>query len=165
VYSIPTFLNHAEVIRMTMKMSKPRVLFVTRMAGFFTILMITGAFALSQTATVNTAFGEAVPLIPVNTGDPKLNDELPQFYDCIEEAVDNSFSSTEPNYFKEEPTRAEVRGCYESTIVSGTSQPTSQPVSQPTSQPVSQPTSQPVSQPTSQPVSQLTSHHKYVASQ
>ena len=116
---------------MTMRMKEPKVLFVTRMAGFFTILMITGAFALSQTATVSTAFGEAVPLIPINTGDPKLNDGLPLFYDCIEEAVDNSLSSTEPNYFKEEPTRAEVRGCYESTIVSGVSQPASEPVSQP----------------------------------
>jgi hypothetical protein len=25
-------------------------------------------------------------------------------------------SSTEPNYFKKEPTRAEVRGCYADTI-------------------------------------------------
>ena len=45
-----------------------------------------------------------------------MNNELPLFYDCIEEAVDNSLSSTEPNYFKEEPTRAEVRGCYADTI-------------------------------------------------
>ena len=87
------------------------------MAGFLTtVMMVIGAFALSQTITVGIAFGEAVPLIPPNTGDPKLNSELPVFYDCIDEAVDNSFSSTEPNYFHEEPTRAEVRGCYESTI-------------------------------------------------
>ena len=146
---------------MIMKMSKPKVLFVSRIAGFFTVLMITGAFVLSQTATVSTAFGEAVPLIPINTGDPKLNDGLPQFYDCIEEAVDNSLSSTEPSYFKEEPTRAEVRGCYENTIVSGTSEPTSQTVSQP----VSEPTRQTVSELAIQPVSEQASHHKYVASQ
>ena len=64
--------------------------------------MVIGAFALSQT--------------PINTGNSNLNNELPLFYDCIEDAVDNSLSSTEPNYFKEEPTRAEVRGCFEDTI-------------------------------------------------
>src|SRR5919106_2204037 len=100
-------------------MNESRMFPVTKAAGFFTVSMVMGAFALSQAGTVSIAFGEAVPLIPINTGNAKLNSELPQFYDCIEEAVDNSLSSTEPNYFKKEPTRAEVRGCSEGMIGSG----------------------------------------------
>ena len=97
-------------------MDDSKLFFVTEVTGIFAILMVVGAFALSQTSTVGIVFGEAVPLIPINTGNSVLNNELPLFYDCIEEAVDNSLSSTEPNYFKKEPTRAEVRGCYEDTI-------------------------------------------------
>lgn len=97
-------------------MNKSKLFFATKVTGIFAVLMLISAFALSQTTSVGIAFGEAVPLIPINTGNPDLNKELPLFYDCIEEAVDNSLSSTEPNYFKKEPTRAEVRGCYEHTI-------------------------------------------------
>ena len=97
-------------------MDDSKLFFVTKVTGIFAVLMVDCAFALSQTSTVGIDFGEAVPLIPINTGNSVLNNELPLFYDCIEEAVDNSLSSTEPNYFKKEPTRAEVRGCYEDTI-------------------------------------------------
>ena len=97
-------------------MNESKIFFATKATGIFAVLMVIGAFALSQTATIDIAYGEAVPLIPINTGNSNLNNELPLFYDCIEEAVDNSLSSTEPNYFKEEPTKAEVRGCYEDTI-------------------------------------------------
>jgi len=97
-------------------MNESKIFFATKATGIFAALMVVGAFALSQTAITDIAYGEAVPLIPINTGNSKLNNELPLFYDCIEEAVDNSLSSTEPNYFKEEPTRAEIRGCYADTI-------------------------------------------------
>lgn len=97
-------------------MDESKLFFVAKVTGIFAVLMVIGAFALSQTATVGVVFGEAVPLIPINTGSSNLNNELPLFYDCIEDAVDNSLSSTEPNYFKEEPTRAEVRGCFADTI-------------------------------------------------
>jgi hypothetical protein len=97
-------------------MIESKLFFVTKVTGIFAVLMVIGAFALSQTSTVGIVFGEAVPLIPINTGNSNLNNGLPLFYDCIEEAVDHSLSSTEPNYFKKEPTRAEVRGCYADTI-------------------------------------------------
>jgi hypothetical protein len=97
-------------------MNGSKMFFVTRVTGVFAVLMLIEAFSLSQTTIINIAYGEAVPLIPINTGNSNLNKELPLFYDCIEEAVDNSLSSTEPNYFKKEPTRAEVRGCYANTI-------------------------------------------------
>jgi hypothetical protein len=104
------------IIGKIVSMSESRMFFVTKATGIFTVLMVIGAFALSQTVIIDTAHGEAVPLIPINTGNSDLNNKLPLFYNCIEEVVDNSLSSTEPNYFKEEPTRAEVRGCYEDTI-------------------------------------------------
>lgn len=104
------------IIAKTISMAESKLFFVIKVTGIFAVLMVIGAFALSQTATVGVVFGEAVPLIPINTGNSNLNNELPLFYDCIEDAVDNSLSSTEPNYFKEEPTRAEVRGCFEDTI-------------------------------------------------
>ena len=97
-------------------MNESKLFHMTKMTGIFSVLMVFAAFALSQTTAMGIAFGEAVPLIPINTGNTNLNHALPLFYDCIEEAVDNSLSSTEPNYFKKEPTRAEVRGCYEDTI-------------------------------------------------
>jgi hypothetical protein len=97
-------------------MNGSKLFFVTKVTGIFSVLVLIGAFAVSQTTMVGIAFGKAVPLIPINTGNSILNKELPLFYDCIDEAVDNSLSSTEPNYFKKEPTRAEVRGCYEATI-------------------------------------------------
>ena len=63
------------------------------------------------------AWAQAVPLIPIQTGNATLNQELPVFYDCIEEAVDESFSEQEPNYFHEEPTKAEVNSCYYDVFV------------------------------------------------
>lgn len=97
-------------------MNESKQFHMTKVTGIFSVLVVFGAFALSHTTAIGIAFGEAVPLIPTNTGNSNLNNALPLFYNCIEEAVDNSLSSTEPNYFKKEPTRAEVRGCYEVTI-------------------------------------------------
>lgn len=63
------------------------------------------------------AWAQAVPLIPIQTGNATLDQGLPVFYDCIEEAVDKSFSEQEPNYFHEEPTKTEVNGCYYDVFV------------------------------------------------
>lgn len=97
-------------------MNESKQFHMTKMTGIFSVLVVFAAFALSQTTAIGIAFGEAVPLIPINTGSINLNHALPLFYDCIEEAVDNSLSSTEPNYFKKEPTKSEVKGCYEVTV-------------------------------------------------
>jgi hypothetical protein len=107
---------HLTIIWKTIGMNESKLFHMTKVTGIFSLLVVFCAFALSQTTAIGIAFGEAVPLIPINTGNSNLNNALPLFYDCIEEAVDNSLSSTEPNYFKKEPTRSEVRGCYEVTI-------------------------------------------------
>jgi hypothetical protein len=56
-------------------------------------------------------------LIPIQTGNATLDKGIPVFYDCIEEAVDESFSEQEPNYFHEEPTKTEVNSCYTDVFV------------------------------------------------
>ena len=63
------------------------------------------------------AWAQAVPLIPVQTGNGTLDQGIPVFYDCIEEIVDESYSEQEPSYFHDEPTKAEVNDCYNDVFV------------------------------------------------
>ena len=63
------------------------------------------------------AWAQAVPLIPIQTGNTTLDQGMPIFYDCIEKAVDESHSEQEPSYFHNEPTKAEVNGCYYDVFV------------------------------------------------
>ena len=63
------------------------------------------------------AWAQAVPLIPVQTGNGTLDQGIPVFYDCIEEIVDESYSEQEPSYFHDEPTKAEVNDCYNDVFI------------------------------------------------
>jgi hypothetical protein len=63
------------------------------------------------------AWAQAVPLIPIQTGNTTLDQGMPIFYDCIEKAVDESYNEQEPSYFHNEPTKAEVNGCYYDVFV------------------------------------------------
>jgi hypothetical protein len=77
------------------------------------LYQIGGAFNSSNL----TAWAQAVPLIPVQTGNGTLDQGIPVFYDCIEEVVDESYSEQEPSYFHDEPTKAEVNNCYNDVFV------------------------------------------------
>lgn len=77
------------------------------------LYQIGGAFNSSNL----TAWAQAVPLIPVQTGNGTLDQGVPVFYDCIEEIVDESYSEQEPSYFHDEPTKAEVNDCYNDVFV------------------------------------------------
>lgn len=77
------------------------------------LYQIGGAFNSSNL----TAWAQAVPLIPVQTGNSTLDQGIPVFYDCIEEIVDESYSEQEPSYFHDEPTKAEVNDCYNDVFV------------------------------------------------
>ena len=70
-------------------------------------LMITMGFV-----NVNISYGEAVPLIPINTGNVTLDKGLPVFYECIDKKIDNSKGDEADNYFEKEPTKNEVITCY-----------------------------------------------------
>ena len=77
------------------------------------LYQIGGAFNSSNL----TAWAQAVPLIPVQTGNGTLDQGIPVLYDCIEEMVDESYSEQEPSYFHDEPTKAEVNDCYNDVFV------------------------------------------------
>jgi len=90
-----------------------RILLLLLSAGIAGLFQIGGIFNSSNLA----AWAQAVPLIPIQTGNATLDQGLPVFYDCIEEAVEESFSEQEPNYFHEEPTKSEVNDCYYDVFV------------------------------------------------
>ena len=82
-------------------------------------ILIAGFFHLGNVIgnTSMAAWAQAVPLITVQTGNVTLDQGLPIFYDCIDDAVDESYSEQEPNYFHEEPTKTEVNSCYNDVFV------------------------------------------------
>jgi hypothetical protein len=68
--------------------------------------------ALASSTDVDKSFAEKVSLLPLNAKDPQLNEDMAQFYSCIEDIVENSESDDEPHYFNDEPTKTEVALCY-----------------------------------------------------
>ena len=78
---------------------------------------IGGIFNSSNNSSSLAAWAQAVPLIPIQTGNGTLDQGIPVFYDCIEEIVDESYSEQEPSYFHDEPTKAEVNDCYNDVFV------------------------------------------------
>ena len=83
---------------------------------FSTIAMV----VVSVSINGGMAFGQAVPLIPIQSGNSTLDKGLPVFYDCIDEKIDNSKGAEEDDYFEKEPTKNEVTSCYEETFLKET---------------------------------------------
>ena len=80
---------------------------------FFPTLFVTVILMIATSfIQVNISYGQAVPLIPIQTGNATLDKGLPVFYDCIDEKIDNSKGVEEDNYFEKEPTKNEVTTCY-----------------------------------------------------
>src|SRR6187551_826053 len=80
---------------------------------FFPVLVLTVIVMIATSfIQVNISYGEAVPLIPIHTGNVTLDKGLPVFYDCIDKKIDNSKGVEEDNYFEKEPTKNEVTTCY-----------------------------------------------------
>src|SRR6188508_3448040 len=75
------------------------------------ILMIASSFI-----QIHISYGEAVPLIPINTGNVTLDKGLPVFYECIDKKIDNSKGDEADNYFEKEPTKNEVITCYNEVL-------------------------------------------------
>jgi hypothetical protein len=88
---------------------------------FRTILPI--ATALSVTAILfqmgftNLALAIAEPLIPINTGNVNLDNNIPEFFSCVKKAVKQNVD-VQDSYFKHEPTKDEVIKCYYDVIAS-----------------------------------------------
>lgn len=51
------------------------------------VVTITTFTAMLQLGSTNLALSQAIDLIPINTGNGKLDGSLPIFYECIEEAA------------------------------------------------------------------------------
>jgi hypothetical protein len=87
--------------------------------SFVIVPLAASIICLSQTGFFDnlTVWAQAVPLIPIQSGNATLDQGLPVFYDCLEEVVDESFSEQEDIYFKEEPRKSEVVECYYEVFV------------------------------------------------
>lgn len=85
----------------------------------FTIVVIMTTFPpMLQLGSANLVFSQAVDLIPIKTGNETLNRSLPVFYECIDEAIDASEDAPQQaSYFEDEPTKNEVRGCYQDVFI------------------------------------------------
>ncbi len=75
---------------------------------FVNVIMVVGTTFVQQ----NISYGQAVDLIPIQTGNATLDNGLPEFYDCIDEKIDLSKGVEEDPYFEKEPTKHEVTTCY-----------------------------------------------------
>ena len=80
---------------------------------FITIILA----SLLQFGSINLVFSQEVELLPIDTGNTTLDSSLPVFYECIDEAVDESEDTPQAPYFEEEPTKNEVRKCYQQVFV------------------------------------------------
>ena len=56
-------------------------------------------------------------LIEINSGNQTLDSGLPPFYDCIDEKIDSSKGVGEDSYFEKEPTKHEVKSCYDEILL------------------------------------------------
>jgi hypothetical protein len=79
--------------------------------------LIALSIILFQIGFDNLASAIAVPLIPINSGNSSLDNDLPKFFSCIKKAVKESVNAQEDPYFKTEPTKEEVVKCYHDVIV------------------------------------------------
>jgi hypothetical protein len=72
---------------------------------------------LFQIGFANFALAIAEPLIPINTGNANLDNNIPKFFSCIKKAVKQNVD-VQDSYFKHEPTKDEVVKCYYDIIAS-----------------------------------------------
>ena len=70
---------------------------------------------LFQTSFANLALAIAEPLLPINTGNTNLDNNIPKFFSCIKKAVKQNVD-VQDSYFKHEPTKDEVIKCYHDVI-------------------------------------------------
>lgn len=67
--------------------------------------------------TQNVALGQAVPLIPLTSGNVTLDTGIPKFNKCLEDAIDSSKDVNDDSYFEKEPTKDEVFKCYDTIFM------------------------------------------------
>jgi hypothetical protein len=86
----------------------------------FSISTIAVAFSISLIGSaLNVAMGQAVPLIPLTSGNVTLDAGIPKFNECLEDAIESSKNVNDDSYFENEPTKDEVFKCYETIFMNG----------------------------------------------
>lgn len=83
--------------------------------------MITVSGIAGTPLHTDKVYSQAVDLIEINSGNETLDNGLPLFYDCIDEKIDQSKGVEEDSYFEKEPTKHEVKSCYNEVLL-GTAQ-------------------------------------------
>jgi len=81
--------------------------------------MITVSSIAGTPLHTDKAYSQAVDLIEINSGNQTLDRGLPQFYDCIDEKIEESKGVEEDSYFEKEPTKHEVKSCYNESLLGG----------------------------------------------
>jgi hypothetical protein len=74
-------------------------------------------FILLNSSELNDAMGQAVPLIPLTSGNVTLDTGIPKFNDCIEDEIEASKNVNDDSYFEKEPTKDEVFKCYKAIFM------------------------------------------------
>jgi hypothetical protein len=83
----------------------------------FSALTITVSSIAGTTLHTNKAYSQAVDLIEINSRNQTLDSRLPQFYDCIDKKIDDSKGVEQDSYFEKEPTKNEVKSCYDEILL------------------------------------------------
>ncbi len=78
---------------------------------FLTMMMV------ATFGQAHLTYGQAVDLIPIQSGNSTLDKGLPEFYDCIDEKIDESKGVEPDSYFEKEPTKHEVSTCYNEVFI------------------------------------------------
>ena len=85
----------------------------------FSLSTFAVAFFISLNSfALNDAMGQAVPLIPLTSGNVTLDTGIPKFNECLEDEIEASKNVNDDSYFEKEPTKDEVFKCYEAIFMS-----------------------------------------------
>lgn len=84
----------------------------------FSLPTIAVAFFISlNSSALNDAMGQAVPLIPLTSGNVTLDTGIPKFNECLEDEIEASKNVNDDSYFEKEPTKDEVFKCFEAIFM------------------------------------------------
>jgi hypothetical protein len=83
----------------------------------FSAIMIIFSSIAGIPLHTDKVYSQAVDLTEINSGNETLDSGLPLFYDCIDEKVDSSKGVEEDSYFEKEPTKHEVKSCYNEVLL------------------------------------------------
>ena len=86
-----------------------------------TALSVIASIVLFQIGFANLALAIAEPLLPINTGNANLDNNIPKFFSCIKKEIKQNAGIQQDSYFKHEPTKDEVIKCYHDVIETKTS--------------------------------------------